>query len=878
MKNKKLITALCGILLTSLLVLGACQLGSEEPPQKAITRPYISLHPQSASYYTGSGDGSYTDKELEVVIWDWDSDDGNLSYQWYTFTDINDYFKTGGTLIGGATGTAYTPPSGTMSAAVGGDRFYYYVIVTNNKSDAIGDTVASIQSEAAVIAFSNTGTALAPIISRHPANASYSWGTTLNPLRVEASVPAGILSYQWYLSNGENFSAEDAEAVNLANQAMYIPDPDTLDLGDNYSYVIVTNTASGNLPASTISVPARIVINPGRQAAPPRITEQPKDAYYVAGDTIKALTVDAISLDRGNISYQWFKNTKGEIEYTGEKDNQGNDIMVWGSGKTEALNSGGTLITGATNNTYTPDINIASDGGQNFYYYVEVTNTNDNVTGIKTSVTASRAVKVFVGETAAVTPNARFVIPDTSLAANRFQYIRGYGGMDVAWGNFPETYPEDTELMYDPDRMGYNILRIMIKPNYVDVEQTMRELVAGDRPHYYTNTKIVNKYNGYVAAAPWTPPKEWKSNNSINGGGNLIPSYYKLFANYLRSFSQHMYNNGAPIYTISISNEPNYVAGYDGCEWEPDEMRDFFLEVGHFTDGIRGYGGGKEIPFVLTMNGESANNPNINISALRNPQSKAAIDLLARHIYGERTVSMWNNYKADITRPDGSIMEVWMTEHNINSANATGYYNDSTWNYVWRFLNDVDLSMRINNECAFVWWASKRFYSMVGDGQFGTTNGAPLPRGWALTHYARYTIDTYRVNIIPQSGASPGTFADGTVIPNIDRGNSLVNKNMDDMDNLSARITAYESADGNSISVIVFTPTKTNGSDGYDFGTIEVAFPSGFTAQSITAHKSWGDRNDQIFQPDDSVTLNADRTAAYLTVGRGQILSAKFTR
>jgi hypothetical protein len=304
-------------------------------------------------------------------------------------------------------------------------------------------------------------------------------------------------------------------------------------------------------------------------------------------------------------------------------------------------------------------------------------------------------------------------------------------------------------------------------------------------------------------------------------------------------------------------------------------MRDFWLEVGHFTDGVRGYGGGKEIPYVLTMNGESANTPYINNEALMNPRSKAVIDLLARHIYGERTKSLWNDYHANITRADGSKFEVWMTEHNINSANATGYYLDSTWNYIWRYLNDVDLVMRINNENAFVWWASKRFYSMVGDGQFGAKLGAPMPRGYALSHYSRYTIDTTRIHL--GSANITGTFADGTVIEHVERATSLVNNTTDNLDNESVRITAYVSADGNAISMVMWSPTKVDRSGGYDIGNIKINLPDEFLVNGVTAHKSWGDGDNEIFQPVE-IDVSADRKSAYVTLNRSQILSVKFTR
>jgi len=483
--------------------------------------------------------------------------------------------------------------------------------------------------------------------------------------------------------------------------------------------------------------------------------------------------------------------------------------------------------------------------------------------------------------------------------------------MDVAWANFPEQKPEDMELMYNPDwGLGYNINRIMIPPQNTNVNVTIRDLVNSHRPHYYENVMIVNKYNGYNAAAPWSPPKDWKSNNSINGGGFLVPTYYHQYAAYLRAYAKHMADAGAPIYTISIQNEPNYVAGYDGCEWTAIEMRDFFRQVGHFTRGVRGFGGGKDIPHVLTMNGESANTPYINRAALsdRGPGgARESIDLYARHVYGSMRETLWRIGADDsvlgasvpndsrinniLRKPDGTFYEVWMTEHNINSANPTAYPNDSTWNFIWRFMNDIDLVMRLNNENAFVWWASKRFYSMVGDGQFGTRDGAPLPRGYGLSHYAKYTIDTHRLDL---TISSTSVMADGTAVPHIDRGNSTINNTNFSLDNNTPRITAYamiESGRDNKpikafnagdnfedvsfISLILMTPTSTSGSGGNNMGTVQINMPAGFKIGGVSAHKSTSAAN--IFVLED-VQISQDRDAAFVTLGRGDILSVKLTR
>ncbi|MDR2702475.1 MAG: hypothetical protein LBB72_08600 [Spirochaetaceae bacterium] len=896
--TKKLLIVLAGMVLAASLVMTGCEeIGGAEPPARKIMRPYISEQPESHSYHIG---GAFTAPALTVKISEWKKADGALSYQWYKFTSIDAYFTNeGGEGIGEETEIDYENPAvydpdpetgegditlsytpDNITSPQDGDRFFYYVVVFNRDGGAGDAKIAQVQSEIAAISFSAAGAPLYPIIVTNPVSATYSWGAAMNDLRVKAKLPPDSvtgdeLTYKWRmkrLNASEVFVDEDIdEDANLERLEVSFQ-KHRLTLDRNIFFVEVTNTSASSAAKTAVSIPAILNIKPAYAAAAPVINVQPKDKFYFLGSAIEALSVEGESTDAGVISYQWYSNTANS-------------------------NKGGTAVSGATSAAYTP--NVPNNTAKNYFYYAVVTNTNQYATNTKTASVSSvpARISVAVSAAAADTANVYLTIRDVYQSTNQFQYIRGYGGMDVAWGNFPRTTRDDTELMYDPDRLGYNMLRIMIKADYTDPADTINMLLTGDRPDYYENVKIVNKYGGYVAASPWTPPKAWKSNNSINGGGILIPSYYPLFAEYLRKFAQNMADNGAPIYCISISNEPNYVAGYDGCEWTSEEMRNFFVSAGHFTTiptAVRGWGGGRETPWVLTMNGESANSPYINNAALENPTSKAAIDVLARHIYGERTKSLWNDYPEllQIGSPDDinkGKMEVWMTEHNINSANATGYYNDSTWAYVWRFLNDVDLVLRLNNENAFVWWASKRFYSMVGDGQFGTTDGSPLPRGWGLAHYARFTTGMTRVGI----GLTPNTTSrmlNNTVIAHTDQSNSILNSSVDDMDNVSARVTAFISEDKKEISLVMWTPQKTNKTGGYGMGTVRVELPSHsytppgggadvtqrFTVNGVTAVRSFGDRASQLFQPYD-VKLSADRTVLFVDVPIANLVSIKLT-
>ena len=874
MTNRKIVFAFAGFVVTLALILSACTMEvAEEKETRPIIHPYISLPPASASYYT-----SDTVAALRAQVWDWNVEDGELSYQWYTFDSIAAFSEKGaGTAVSGQGGSLTVEPvinivydiSGI--AKTPGGKYYYYLEITNKDSKASDSEKATVRSQIATISFTTPGSALIPKILHHPDSVAYKYGRNLViaelSVKVQAPADGGALSYQWYYNKTGNTAA--MSAIEDACDSDYRPTLDLLSAGKNYFFVEVTNTLNPDNTASELSAPAVIEMEAGETALEPVIIVQPEDGLYFEGEEIRTLIIETEkAMDGGAISYQWYSNTNSNA-------------------------TGGEAISGATSPSYTPPASAGTT-----YYYAMVTNTNPNVVSkTKTATTNSKAVSIVVTNPGAPAANLTFTVADPKIAANRFQYIRGYGGMDVAWANFPEQLPEDMETLYNPDTgLGFNMNRIMISPANTNVNISIRDLINSHRPNFYENVKIVNKYNGYTLASPWSPPKEWKSNNSINGGGNLIYAYRQQYADYLRSFAQHMYDAGAPIYAISISNEPNYTAGYDGCEWTPEEMRDFYkiVQPQPFTTGIRGFGGGREIPRVQTVNGESANTPFINRAALRDPDALKNIDLFARHVYGATTENLWPNLVAtpgyplkdvEMVKADGTIYEVWMTEHNINSANATAYPNDSTWNYVWRFMNDVDLVMRLNNENAFVWWASKRFYSMLGDGQFGTRDGAPLPRGYGLSHYAKYTIDTHRVNVNYVNNS--GTLADGTPLPHIGRAASLVNATNFDLDNTSPRITAYahilegrdnqpigEDPQVDYISMVMWAPTRTSGSSGVNMGTIQINLPDWFTIGGVRAHKSTSATN--VFVTED-VEISADRKSAFVTLNAGQILSVKFT-
>ncbi len=105
--------------------------------------PTITTQPQDAQYTAGDMAQSLT---VEANI----TDEGTLSYQWYSnTTDSN----SGGTVISGATGKSYTPPTDTEGTT------WYYCVVTNTLNGMTAQTTsdaAKIEIAPAVISFGIT--------------------------------------------------------------------------------------------------------------------------------------------------------------------------------------------------------------------------------------------------------------------------------------------------------------------------------------------------------------------------------------------------------------------------------------------------------------------------------------------------------------------------------------------------------------------------------------------------------------------------------------------------------------------------------------------------------------------------------------------------
>ncbi|MDR2146725.1 MAG: hypothetical protein LBE91_09745 [Tannerella sp.] len=296
------------------------------------------------------------------------------------------------------------------------------------------------------------------------------------------------------------------------------------------------------------------------------------------------------------------------------------------------------------------------------------------------------------------------------------QKITGFGGFvnspQFAYNHMSES--EIRKIWGKDSETQYNIMRIYISSN----ENTWSQAVAA--------VKLAKSLGLIVFASPWSMPAAWKTNNSTVGVGSLKEDNYGDYAAYLNRFVTLMRNNGVELDAISIQNEPDWNVSYDGCRWTPAQITKFLKEhCSSINCKII-------VPETVALSNESY------INALIADDVIDRFDIYAGHQYGG--VGTAHKKMAEKGK------EVWMTEYLINwNDNSTIPARNFQWaTDAFTFAKSVNTCM-LSNVSAWIHYASKRFYGMLGDGLYGTQNGVVTKRGHILSHYAQYVTGTTRI-------------------------------------------------------------------------------------------------------------------------------------
>ncbi len=311
------------------------------------------------------------------------------------------------------------------------------------------------------------------------------------------------------------------------------------------------------------------------------------------------------------------------------------------------------------------------------------------------------------------TPNEA-VFNVTIDPAISYQTISGFGGANGVFNGALNLNAEQEQKVFstENDGLGFSIYRIKLPYNPADWQSLVPQAQAA------------LSYGAKVIASPWSPPPALKSNSNATGGF-LLKENYEAYANHLNDYVAFMAENEVEIYGISIQNEPDIQVSYESCDWTAADIRDFVKNYGDLIQGTR------------LMAPESFNfNQTYSDVLLNDEEASANTDIIAGHIYGSGL--------ARLPLAEQAGKEIWMTEYlmnlgtgNTGAAPWTSYSNEDIWDETMEMVITVHDAMRFNWN-AYIWWYTKRYYSFLGDGTQGTTEGEILKRGIAFSHFSKF--------------------------------------------------------------------------------------------------------------------------------------------
>ena len=271
------------------------------------------------------------------------------------------------------------------------------------------------------------------------------------------------------------------------------------------------------------------------------------------------------------------------------------------------------------------------------------------------------------------------------------QTITGFGGAhSPEWGVELTADQIDKIFGNEPGQIGLTILRV---PVPVDSTQFPIELPGAVR---------ATANGAIVLASPWSPPAYMKTNQSTIQG-KLDPAFYDEFALYLDSFATYMADNGAPLYAVSLQNEPDWLPTYTSCGWDPVDFVNFLTQSGD------------KITTTRVLGCESLNfNHDYTDPILNSLEAEPHIDIIGGHLYGGGIADY------PLAREKGK--EVWMTEHYIN---GTSYTSDIA------AAKEIHDCMNVNFNAYVYWYA-------INETGFISVGGDILKRGYMMSQYTKF--------------------------------------------------------------------------------------------------------------------------------------------
>ncbi|HET9868960.1 MAG TPA: hypothetical protein VFR02_00470, partial [bacterium] len=248
--------------------------------------------------------------------------------------------------------------------------------------------------------------------------------------------------------------------------------------------------------------------------------------------------------------------------------------------------------------------------------------------------------------------------------------------------------------------------------------------------------------NVLLWATEWSPPAQYKANNNVNGGASNdtflgassgSPTRADTgLASYQVSFIQYAQSHGAPLYALSIQNEPNFNPTYEACLWSAGQ---FAVYTQALHSALQNAGLSTKI---MLPEPDNTFGMNLAATAMDDPNIASMIGIIGTHLYGTPNPAPLPSYGfTHVTN-----QEWWETEISGNSTDIPGALQEASW---------IQNSFVNSNMNAFhYWWLTDLI-----------SNNNLTIKAYVLGNYSKFIRPGYYrmgATAVPSSGVSVSAF------------------------------------------------------------------------------------------------------------------------
>jgi glucuronoarabinoxylan endo-1,4-beta-xylanase len=342
---------------------------------------------------------------------------------------------------------------------------------------------------------------------------------------------------------------------------------------------------------------------------------------------------------------------------------------------------------------------------------------------------------------------------------NVHQIIDGFGASD-AWESFST---EQSAFFFGTGtgQLGLSILRVAI-PDSGGTPGSCATVGTGCA-NTSNDIQAVLSNGGRVIATPWSPPAQYKTNDttSCTDNASLKSTDYGAYATWLANFALSLQQLNIPLYAIAMQNEPTGCGStYDSAYYSPQQIDTFISQNLGPTLAANGLSTVVFMPDDMTYATAltSGGTCGTDLSCMQYVGAFAYHDYAAS-LSGTNTVSAQ-------PYPSGWIggEKFWVTENGCAAPPAVapsfcqpGWNTDIIDALDWAAI--IDQRIAVDNVNAWLYW----WLMSKGDDDEGLidTSGAVAQRAYMLGQYAKfvrpgyYRIDATRA---PQTGVSVSAY------------------------------------------------------------------------------------------------------------------------